>query len=72
MAGAVMARRDLAQQRRIFGATRHRVRAAGMEVATRGRCDRTRDLTLDGGELPLAGIDARHLGKQRLGVRMVA
>src|SRR3712207_1525977 len=42
-----------------------------MEVATGRRVQRRRYLALHPGEGALARLDARHLGEQRLGVRMV-
>ena len=71
VAGAAMSRRNLLRHRCHLPANRHRMRAARMKMAAAGRLQRAGQFALDGGEVPLAGIDARHFGQQRLGLGMV-
>src|SRR5260370_31555988 len=71
MTGGAVRRRDLAQDRRLDAAARHRVRAARVEMAARRRVERRRDLALEGGEVLAPLVEARHLGEQRLRIGMV-
>ena len=65
----VMARRNFAQQGRLDFAAGDRVRAAGVEVAARGRIDGARHVALQHAFLPLnRRVGHRHGREQRLGV----
>ena len=55
----------------LLRAARHGVRAARMEMAAGRRRERGRDFALDRGELPLARLDARNFGEQRLRIGVV-
>jgi hypothetical protein len=67
----MMAGRDLLQQWHFNTAAWHGVRTPRMEVAARRWRKRAGDFSLDCAETPLSGFNARHLGQQRLRVRMV-
>src|SRR5688572_1905549 len=71
VAGGKVAGSDFAQDRRLLRASRHGVRAAGMEVTTRRRRERRGYLAHNWLELRLARIETRHLLEQRLGIRVV-
>ena len=55
---------------RLLGAARHRLRAARVEVATRRRIHRRRDLAADRHEAAVAPVQPRHLVEQGLRVGM--
>src|SRR5712671_3926574 len=57
MAGGPVARRHLAQYRRFAAAARHRIGAARVEMAARGRIDRARHIT--GQDDAVAALGAR-------------
>jgi len=61
-----MARCDLAQRRRLDAAARQSMRAARMEMASRRRLKRRRDLALERGKFPVPLLETRNLREQRL------
>src|SRR5450631_4874522 len=71
VAGRHAAGGDLAQRRELDPATLERIGTARMEMATRGRRERRRNLALDRNVGPVSRIDAGHLGDEGDGVGMV-
>src|SRR5882724_6569420 len=70
MTGGMVARRDLAEARRLVAAAFHGMGAAWVEVATGRRRERRRDLAGERREALAAVGEPRHLGDQglRIGV----